>query len=237
MKIHLITYGNDKYAKQREFLKETAIASSFFNVIDVYTPNDIADDFKEKYKYIWNSRRGGGYWIWKPLIVRRALEALPKDDVLIFCDAGCMINRKGKKRFDEYIDQLMSSATGSIAFEVHHKEYEYTKREIFNYYGTTDDIKNAGQTISGIMLFRKGEHATMLMDKWYQAVLDYPMLLTDYYDPAIQDPRFVENRHDQSLISILRRKYGSEFIRDETYFLDFVREGQDYPFWASRLSG
>ena len=237
MKIHTITYGDTNYISQREFFRETAEVSSFFDSVKVYTPNHIKESFKKEYKYIWNSRRGGGYWIWKPLIVKRVLDTLPKDDILIFCDAGCMINRKGKKRFYEYTDQLMDSTSGSIAFELNFQEYKYTKQEIFDYFGASEQIRNAEHTISGIMMFRKGEHAKMLVDKWYQALLDFPMLFTDYYDPEIQDPRFVENRHDQSLISIIRRKYGSEFIKDETYFLDFVRDGQDYPFWASRLSG
>ena len=36
--------------------------------------------------------RGGGYWVWKPLIVREALCGLEDGDVLLYCDAGCTLH-------------------------------------------------------------------------------------------------------------------------------------------------
>ena len=60
---------------------------------------------------------------------------------------------------------------------------------------------------------------------------------------------FVENRHDQSILSLLRKKYGSILLdRDETFFYFATPEGNNiprseyknvtekfkYPFWATR---
>ena len=39
-------------------------------------------------------------------IIKQSLLDISENDILIYCDAGCKINLKGKKRFDEYIDLL-----------------------------------------------------------------------------------------------------------------------------------
>ena len=33
-----------------------------------------------------------------------------------------------------------------------------------------------------------------------------------------QIKEFIENRHDQSILSVMSKKYGSEIIENETYF-------------------
>ena len=75
----------------------------------------------------------------------------------------------------------------------------------------------------------------MLIDIWYSALEDSPELFTDQMDELNQDSAFIDHRHDQSVFSIIRKKFGSMVMPDETYFLDFVREGQLYPLWATRL--
>eukprot|EP00966_Prymnesium_polylepis_P200544 4646765-Prymnesium_polylepis.1 len=38
--------------------------------------------------------RGGGYWLWKPLVVREALHALADGEALLYCDAGCTLRHE-----------------------------------------------------------------------------------------------------------------------------------------------
>lgn len=235
MKIHLISYGDVMYKVQREFFKESALFSSFFDEITVFTREDIDDDFSTRFQEILRFPRGGGYMIWKPYFIKRALDALQENEVLIYCDAGCMINDWGKERFDEYLKMLTSSETGIIAFEIELKEYEYTKKEVFDYFKSPETIINSKQIISGIILIRKCVHASMLIDKWYQTVCDNPWLFTDQLDTGIQHPGFIAHRHDQSIFSVILKTYGADVFPDETYFDDFMREGQFFPFWATRM--
>ena len=50
------------------------------------------------------------------------------------------------------------------------------------------------------------------------------------------DPEFIDHRHDQSLFSLLRKKYGTILIPDETWYPDF-RNPQvlNYPILATRI--
>ena len=64
-------------------------------------------------------------------------------------------------------------------------------------------------------------------DKW---------LITDKYNRMNKNPYFNDNRHDQSISSIIRKKIGSIVIEgDESWFPPFGQgKSLDYPFWATR---
>ncbi|MBB5637821.1 hypothetical protein HDF26_000850 [Pedobacter cryoconitis] len=235
MKIQLISYGDARYATQREFFKQTALTSSFFNEITIFSPEDIEMKFNKDFEKILTQRRGGGYWIWKPYFIKRVLETLADGDILIYCDAGCMINSNGGKRFKEYIDLLKKSKTGCISFELPHKEIEYTKQEVFDYFETPEDLVNSNQLMATVIMLKKCPHTVMMVNRWYTVLSENPLLFTDDKDNSVQNSEFIDHRHDQSIFSIVRKTYKSEVIPDETYFLDFIREGQPYPIWATRL--
>lgn len=235
MKIHLISYGDARYQKQRAYLKETAMVSSFFDELSIFSKEDIDPGFLEDFQDIFSFRKGGGYMIWKPYFIKKALDALPEGDILIYCDAGCMVNDWGKERFDEYIVRLNNSKKGVLAFELKHKEYQYTKREVFNCFQATNEVIKTNQIISGILFFKKCEQSCKVVNEWYQTIYNNRWLFTDQLDKSIQDPRFLEHRHDQSILSVILKKYGAEVLTDETYFDDFMRKGHEYPFWATRM--
>ena len=237
MNINLISYGNEKYAFQREFFTRNALASGFFDTLTVFNPGDLDSDFKEQYKDILSISRGAGYWIWKPYLVKKMLESLPDGDILIYCDSGCIINRRAKKRFRDYINVLINSETDSLGFELNHQEEDYTKAEVFDYLNSSELMKQSKQLIGGILFFQKSLRSIKLVERWNELLKLEPLLFTDEFNPEMQSPDFKGHRHDQSIFSLIRKTYGTAIIKDETYFDDFVREGQPYPIWATRLTG
>ena len=61
-----------------------------------------------------------------------------------------------------------------------------------------------------------------------------PLIITDHYNRN-QRKCFIDNRHDQSILSVARKIHGSIVIPDETYSLDFNSETmQKIPFLATR---
>lgn len=235
MKTHFITYGDDKYRAQRKFLKQTAIDSNFFDEVKIFSPAAIDPIFAKRFKTILEQSKGGGYWIWKPYLIKKILDTLPEDDILIYADAGCLINKSGKKRFHDYLTLLKATDTGTIAFELPHKENEYTKQEVFDYFNTTTEIINSNQLIATVIMLRKCQHATQLIDKWYDTLYENLSLFTDQKDAALQQKSFIDHRHDQSIFSVLRKTHGALILPDETYFPNFMQDGAKYPFWATRL--
>ena len=234
MKKYLISYGDSNYAIQKEFLRETATASSFFDEIIIFNPEDIDHSFEEHIHDITLHGRGGGYWTWKPYFVKRILDQLDENDILTYCDAGSMINGIAKTRFEEYMGLLQSSLTGTLDFELPFKEFQYTKQEVFNYFNTPTSVVNSNQLMATVLILKKCAHTDMIVGHWYNTVLENLFLFTDEKN-GTQHLNFIDHRHDQSIFSVIRKTYGANIIPDETYFLDFLREGRGFPFWATRL--
>lgn len=54
-----------------------------------YTKNDLNKDFLKKNEKMFKSRKGAGYWVWKPKIVQITLEKMNDGDLLLYADTGC----------------------------------------------------------------------------------------------------------------------------------------------------
>jgi hypothetical protein len=234
MKKYLISYGDKKYALQKEFFEETAQSSGFFDVIKIFSPEDVSDKYKSQVGDIINESIGGGYWLWKPYIIKTMLDEIEFDDILIYCDCGCFINPAAGKRFDEYIELVKAATSGTVDFELSLSEYEFTKKEVFDYFDADDHIINSNQLMATVLIFRKCKPSMELVDEWYNTAIAAPFLFNNVLTMR-QHFEFSACRNDQSVFSVIRKKLGGNPIPDETYFLDFIREGQDYPFWAARL--
>ena len=95
--IHLISYGDDNYRDAKKRIEMEASSTGWFDSITVYGPEILDNNFKNKFKEVLNHPRGAGYWIWKNYIIKKKLSEINDNDILIYVDAGCSINKKGKK--------------------------------------------------------------------------------------------------------------------------------------------
>jgi hypothetical protein len=236
MKKYLISFGDDHYVNQKLFFKQKATASGFFDDIKIFSPKDISAAFIDKVGSIIQSKKGAGFWIWKPFFIKQVLDRISHNDILMYCDVGCFINRSGEKRYHQYLEMLNDSDTGTVDFELPFREYEFTKQEIFNHFESPEVLINANQLMATVLLVRKCEYTSMLVNYWYNTAINYPSLFTDEIT-LVQHQAYVAARHDQSVFSVIRKQFGANKIADETYFNDFGKDGIQYPFWAKRLKG
>ena len=235
--IHLITFGNNSYINAKTRLCNEANDVGWFDSITSYGPEDLDEDFKNQFRNILNQSRGAGYWIWKSYIIKKKLAEIEDNDILIYIDAGCSINPKGKKRFDEYIQMLNESDEGVISFQMPHLEKIWTTKEVFEYFNL--DINgvfgSSGQIMSTIRIMKKVPNLIKLIDMEYEVYSNKPLLVTDHYNRE-QASYFKDHRHDQSIFSLIRKiSKNPIYLTDETWFPDFgSRQAQQYPFWATR---
>jgi len=234
MKVHLVTYGDSKYTEIKGSFVKSALSSSFFDELHIYSDLDLDPIFYNEIYVPIKSCRGGGFWIWKPYFIKKVLDEIDNDDILIYCDAGSTINTGGRKRFEEYINMLSSPDKSTIDFKLFWREYQYTKQEVFDYFNSPPEIINSPQLHSTILILKKCSHTTLLVNKWYEIAINNPSLFTDE-KRVPQHPSFIDHRHDQSVFSIIRKTYGANILFDETSYPDFTREGRLSPFWATQL--
>lgn len=126
--------------------------------------------------------------------------------------------------------------SGIVSFQLTHLEQFWTKNDICQHLGASQNELLSGQLVGGIFLLRKCKAVVDLVDKWYETGSHYN-LIDDSPSLTPNIPEFRENRHDQSIWSILRKQHGSIILPDETYFLDWNSNGKNYPIWATRKRG
>ncbi len=236
--IHFVSFGGPSVdyhnALQRvcKEAKQIGIFTKILGYTDIYLKNDI-DFWNEHSDFITKNSRGYGYWLWKSYIIKKLLSTINDGDIIVYADAGCMINIQGKPRLMEYIEMCKTHESGIVSFQMHFLEEHWTKGDISEYLGTSQSDLSSGQLVGGVFLIRKCEGAVNLVNKWYEISSMYK-LINDSPSISSNHPEFQENRHDQSIWSILRKQYGSLVLPDETYFLNWYRDGSRYPIWATR---
>lgn len=236
-KIHFITYGNANFNNSKKRIKNEAINCGWFDTVNICGPKDLTQEFKTEFNDILKQPRGAGYWIWKFDIIKQQLDKLKNNDILVYIDAGCSININGKKRFDEYIQMLNNSNESIISFQTSHIEKTYTTKQIFKYFDIdiNSNHGNTGQYVASVLLMKKCQKMIKIIDECIKVLQTDHLLVTDYYNKTNQCDCFIDNRHDQSILSLVRKKYGSIILNEETWFQPFGNSHSlKFPFWTTR---
>ena len=219
-----------------------------FDEIHTVCQKDLDKDFYKRWgRYLIPYSRGFGYWCWKPYFILNLLEKMDDGDVLLYSDIGCYLNPKGKKRLQDYYNMVENTPTGILGVksqemsyngmpETLYYEYEWTKGDVFAYYKVYDDksYTHTPQFESTIIFFKKSPLVMQFVRDWYQAYLDDYSLATDSPSHVPNFPGFKENRHDQSIYSILGKKYRiAEISTNEIFQRDWSLL-DNYPIQARR---
>jgi hypothetical protein len=95
--VAFVTYGDDAYENSRERICAEARATCWFGeLMEPYTLEDgrrLVAPSPRASAVLNRLGRGGGYWVWKPLVIREALSKLREEEVLLYCDAGCSLRQ------------------------------------------------------------------------------------------------------------------------------------------------
>jgi len=239
-KIVFLTFGNERFYGSLERLREEAKCLKIFNEILIINDKILQEkypEFWEKHSdFILNNKRGYGFWIWKSYLILKVLESLNENDIVVYADAGCSLNKDGIDRLNYYFDLVRKSDYGILSFELGHLEKTYTKRDLFVYLGMNyDEYLNSYQLMATSIILKKCAHSMNIISTYYETMCNYSLIDNS---PSVleNDGSFVEHRHDQSVLSLLRKKYGSVVIPDETWYPDWDLEYiKKFPILAKRL--
>jgi hypothetical protein len=210
MTTRIITFADKKFAHTLpRFLGE----ANQFRCIDsciTYGEHDLPKQVRRIIKP-WLYRRGYGYWMWKSYLIQRELERLAFGDILIWADAGVVLNPKAERRLQEYIAMAMQSPSGVVAFQDKYPERVYTKGDVFQYFGLMDNVAytDTPQFLGGVLVLRKTGKTVQLINDWWSSILKRHDLITDQRSVTPNYPEFIENRHDQSVLSLLLKQYSA----------------------------
>ena len=196
---------------------------NLFDEVKLLNENDLDDYIRpivvsniEKYKNEKFPKRGYGYWIWKPYIILQELNKLNEGDILVHLDIHCHLNVI-KDKFNIIMDDLseQSILLGNVGFN----DYMYTTTKLRHYiedklnYKFSEEQLNNVQFESGIQFIKNDSTSRKFIKTWFDLMLDGMDYVSDMYNNDNENHEtFVENRHDQSVISLLYKYYNYKYI-------------------------
>jgi hypothetical protein len=225
-KICLCTFADSRYAQSLSRLKSQAEDMNLFSEIFVCDERDLDDSFKSDFqKYLNTSTRGYGYWVWKPHIILEQLKKISDGDVLLYADAGCHINYRGKRRFIEYWKTVKTNGSGFLISELEEdkKEGIWTKGDVLDCFKVRNnrEITDTPQYQASVIFIRKNKNTVNIVRQWLSAYYSDFRLVDDSPSISCNMKDFAGHRHDQSILSILLKINGTSlFSSNETYTAD-----------------
>lgn len=206
MKI-LYNYAHNRFLKSQEHCTKTGYEIGKFDKVYQFRFDDIDSVFYNNNKSILNQSRGAGYWLWKYYFAVKLLndETINDGDYIFYCDSGSHFVNS----IDYLIEVMERDSTPIITFRQNHLSYIWTKKDMFLLMNADEPkYTHTGQRVGGWFLFKKND----LTKRFFQECLNYgcdPRILTDIPNQlgSLNYSGFIDHRHDESLISIMSKKY------------------------------
>lgn len=211
-KLYVCNYANEKYYPQQQLNSQSAYKKGKVDGVLEFHEQDIVD-LKKKYPKHFKITRGGGLWIWKPYIILKALDRIEEGDYLFYCDSGAVF-------IDDLhlmIPDLEASGHDLMVVEQPLLSHCFTKKECYELMDWHDYSGN--QILSGYILMKKSKQSIAYMQEWLDNMKDIRKAYGKKFLPEITEFNdFVSHREDQSVLDVLRQKWGLVGYRDPSDF-------------------
>jgi len=208
MKIKFITFGShNNYIDAANRLANQAKQMNIFTEIILYTPEYLKKDIEfwnRHSNFINNNNRGYGYWLWKSYIIKKSMGNMNNNDILLYLDCGCEL---GLDRKDKLLECINIVKTDKIVGSLICIEREWNKMDLLLKLNmNNDNYLDTPQRQGGANLFLVCPETRNLVNEWYVLSCDYHNIDDTPSNKKNLDV-FIEHRHDQSIFSLLTKKY------------------------------
>lgn len=176
MKQYFLCFANTGYMKLDRIFNQAKEFGTFDKIL-LKSEKDIQDFVRKHETQIRNHPYGYGHFIWKPKIIYDTLLELAEDDILIYADAGCYINKEGIKRYKEYIS-FLANEKSILCFSTgdSYKAKDYVCQEAaFDYYPEIFNESN-NSCYAGLMILRKTPQTVQCIEEWLHLCENYDYL-------------------------------------------------------------
>ena len=219
MKKHLVNYSDKSHHNSQKENSNSALKFGGFDNVFSFNLQDLGDEFITENKGIMSQARGAGYWMWKPFVIKKALDMMGDNDILMYSDSGISFI----KNIDELIDIMDMTEEKLLLFELEdiHPNKRWTKRDCFILMGLDkEEYLNQNQLLASYILMRKNDFVLKFVDEWLTYAKDYRIITDSPNECGLPNyPEFMDHRHDQSILSLLGRKYNIKNIPDVTQYV------------------
>ncbi len=249
-KKYFCTFADSRMSESLNRIKNQAISMKYFDEIFINDENNLDIDFLKEFKdRLVKGSRGYGYWVWKPQIILQTMRKMGDNDILLYSDVGCHLNKAGVNRLNEYFEIVKSNNFGMLVFQeavksenpnltvcFSHLDKLYSKGDIFKHFDAINrpDIYNTGMIAATTFVIRKNKDTIRLIEEWLRVFQENFNLVDDSPSKTPNLAGFIENRHDQSIFSILCKINGVQSVSAYEIWQDDWDKLNLYPIWAKR---
>jgi len=226
VKYHFITFATPDHMSFAENNVKSALQVGGFDTAKIYTMDDIDDCYKLKNSHFFKHKRLAGYAVWKPYIILKRLLEIDDEDILCYNDSkylwltnvrtmenDILTGRnigvyKNKPNSGKYLEKQLTKYDALVLMNIPNNEFR-------------ENVKNTYQAWSGFILLRKSFNPIRFIGEWLTYNQDFRIASDSPSVFGANDETFVENRHDQTILSLLCKKWGIPMhIIDKNYMID-----------------
>jgi hypothetical protein len=207
---YFLIYNDNKdiFQKHIENLKNSVIKYGKQYEIIIFNKEDIDPLFALKNHDILNSKRGGGYWLWKSYIISKTLEKVNTNDIIFYTDSRYFFVEEFDKLYKDHLkenDIVVWKNKPNCPF---HLMKLWCKIDVIIKYDMYDEIfeNDLQDCWAGAIVVKKTDKSISIIEEWLN-ICCVPENITDSPSVEKNNKIFREHRHDQSLLSIVLRKH------------------------------
>jgi hypothetical protein len=245
LKKYLLNYADGRFYQAQRKNSASGLSVGGFDACFARRRSDLASTFVQQNKDTLSKPRGAGYWLWKPYVIRRALSEIQFGDLLFYSDSGAYFINP----IDSLLPILDSTPNQLLLFSLDESltHARWTKRDCFVLMELDHDpYLSCGQLLASFIIMKKSGFVVDFIDEWLSYACDYRILTDAPNECGLANyPEFEDHRHDQSILSLLGRKYNVQTTPDisqhgnntrSRLIPQILNHTRARDSWASRIS-
>ena len=211
MKRILLNYASGGKFRESQIKNSQTGLMAGFNVVYQMSDKEIDSDFRAKNNRILSSKRGAGYWLWKPYFITRLLKDMTENDILFYADSGSVFIKDVQPLFDKITAD--KNGVGCFSMAGGHLENLWTKRDLITHLDA-GKFAETPQRQASFMMFRGTEYAKQFAAEYLNLCCDYNLISDEPNVHGWEEAGFQGHRHDQSIWSLLTKVRGVDTIAE-----------------------
>lgn len=210
----LVNFADKNFRKKQKWNTISAKLFGNFDKVLEYTNQDVSKQALEQNENsVKHQEKGAGNYFWKPYIVEKALKEIEIGDYLMYADSGTFF----LKSILPLVNYMEEKEKNIFCFRLPLIEKQWTKRDAFLLMGVDEKkYTDSPQILATYFIIKKCEESIKFISDYKNYCFD-SRILSDDLNVLGKDnyDEFIEHRHDQSVLSLLCKKYGNVLIEQD----------------------
>jgi hypothetical protein len=205
----LATFGDGIKFKPDGLVSE-AHRSGYFDAVHPFTLHSLQEDeawWSNNKSFVENTDRGCGFLCWKAHLARRVMDKYDDGSIVTWCDAGNAIDmHRGMEVYETLYAPLLSGEVDFVVFRLVHLEVKWSKQDLINYVDIDPESTTPYQIGTNKFLLICNSRTRQFIRE-YERVSQQHHLIDLRKSVAPEHPTFTENRAEQSIFSLLLKRF------------------------------